>query len=53
MFYHFLVPLATDYSFLNLFQYITFRATYALITSLLICWIFAPAFIRLLLKHHA
>ncbi len=45
MLYDFLYPLHTQYSFLNLFQYITFRTVYALITSLVICWIVGPAFI--------
>ncbi|MDX8389603.1 MAG: phospho-N-acetylmuramoyl-pentapeptide-transferase [Mariprofundaceae bacterium] len=46
MLYNLLYPLADQYSFLNLFQYITFRAVYALVTSLVICWIFGPFFIR-------
>ncbi len=43
MFYHLLVPLAGEASFLNLFRYITFRAGGALLTALLIClWIGPP-----------
>ncbi|MDX8404886.1 MAG: phospho-N-acetylmuramoyl-pentapeptide-transferase [Mariprofundus sp.] len=46
MLYNLLYPLADQYSFLNLFQYITFRAVYALVTSLVICWLLGPWFIR-------
>ena len=48
MLYNFLYPLAEQYSFLNVFQYITFRAAYALITALILSWLFDPLFIRLL-----
>ncbi|HIP06395.1 MAG TPA: phospho-N-acetylmuramoyl-pentapeptide-transferase [Mariprofundaceae bacterium] len=48
MLYNFLYPLADQYSFLNVFQYITFRAAYALITALILSWLFGPLFIRLL-----
>jgi phospho-N-acetylmuramoyl-pentapeptide-transferase len=40
MFYHLLYPLHTEWSILNVFQYITFRAAYATITALLISFIF-------------
>jgi len=40
MFYQFLYPLHEQWSVLNVFQYITFRAAYATITSLLVCFIF-------------
>jgi phospho-N-acetylmuramoyl-pentapeptide-transferase len=53
MFYNLLVPLADQYSFLNLFQYITFRTVYALVTSLMLSWIFGPAFIRWLKRQQA
>lgn len=46
MLYNLLYPLADQFSFLNLFQYITFRTVYALITSLVLCWLLGPAFIR-------
>jgi len=36
MLYNLLYPLADQYSIFNLFQYITFRTVYALITSLVI-----------------
>jgi len=53
MLYNLLYPLADQYSFFNLFQYITFRTVYALVTSLLLCWIFGPYFIGLLKTHQA
>lgn len=46
MLYNYLYPLADQYSFLNVFQYITFRAAYALITALVLSWLFGPLFIR-------
>ncbi len=51
MLYNLLYPLADQISFFNLFQYITFRTVYALITSLLVCWLLGPAFIRWLKRH--
>jgi len=42
MLYHLLYPLSDHFSFLNIFRYITFRGTYAAITSLLICFIIGP-----------
>ncbi|GAV19535.1 phospho-N-acetylmuramoyl-pentapeptide-transferase [Mariprofundus micogutta] len=48
MLYNLLYPLADQVSFFNLFQYITFRTVYALVTSLVLCWIFGPWFIRYL-----
>jgi len=46
MLYSLLYPLHEQYSFLNLFQYITFRTVYALVTSLVVCWVIGPVFIR-------
>jgi len=46
MLYNLLYPLADQYSFFNLFQYITFRTVYALLTSLILCWILGPFFIK-------
>ena len=46
MLYNLLYPLTDQFSFFNLFQYITFRTVYALITSLVLCWILGPSFIR-------
>lgn len=39
MLYYLLLPLADDYTFLNLFRYITFRSGGAMLTALLICFI--------------
>ena len=46
MLYNLLYPLSSHYGFFNLFQYITFRTVYALLTSLVICWLIGPSFIR-------
>jgi phospho-N-acetylmuramoyl-pentapeptide-transferase len=40
MLYHLLVPLADDFAFFNLFRYITFRSGGALMTTLLVCFLF-------------
>lgn len=50
MLYNLLYPLADQYPIFNLFQYISFRTIYALISSMVFCWIFGPAFIRWLKK---
>ena len=50
MFYYFLVPLIENYSFLNLFKYITFRAGGSLFTALIISFVFGPFLIRKLKK---
>ena len=42
MLYHLLFPLHADYSFFNMFRYITFRTIYAAITALLLCFCSAP-----------
>lgn len=46
MFYHLLYPLHEQWSALNVFQYITFRAAYATVTALLISFIFGEWVIR-------
>ena len=46
MFYHLLYPLHTQWSALNVFQYISFRASHAAVTALLICFIFGEWVIR-------
>jgi phospho-N-acetylmuramoyl-pentapeptide-transferase len=46
MLYHLLYPLHTAFSFLNVFRYITFRTIYAILTALLISFIFGPWLIR-------
>jgi len=52
MLYHLLYPLHDYFSALNVFRYITFRAAYATVTALLICFIAGPWFIRQLHKRH-
>lgn len=37
--------LSNDFSFFNLFRYITFRAGGALFTAFFLCWLFGPRFI--------
>ncbi len=46
MLYNLLYPLAEDYQFFNLFRYLTFRSGGAVLTSLLISFIFGPSLIR-------
>lgn len=48
MFYYIFFPLSKYISGFNIFQYITFRATFAAITALLISFIIGPRVIRLL-----
>ncbi len=50
MLYNLLYPLSNQYAIFNLFQYITFRTVYALITALVLCWILGPSFIRYVRK---
>lgn len=50
MFYHLFFPLHQEYSFLNVFRYLTFRTAYAALTALLISIIIGPYVIRLLQK---
>ncbi|MBN1435084.1 phospho-N-acetylmuramoyl-pentapeptide-transferase, partial [Candidatus Fermentibacterales bacterium] len=51
MLYWLLYPLRDQISVLNLFGYITFRAAYATVTALLICFVFGPLIIRRLQRH--
>ncbi len=46
MFYHLLYPLRDAWSALNVFKYITFRASYAAVTALLISFLFGGWVIR-------
>ncbi len=46
MLYNFLLPFMEDYSFLNVFRYLTFRTGGAIMTSLIICFMIAPPMIR-------
>jgi len=53
MFYHLFVPLTKYFSALNIFNYITFRAGYAMVTSLLMSFFLGPLIIKLLRKWQA
>ena len=46
MLYHLLFPLADQYSILNVFQYISFRAAGAMVTALLVSFVAGPPIIR-------
>ena len=48
MLYEIFFPLADDYTFFNVFRYITFRSGGAVLTALLISFIFGPRIIRML-----
>ena len=50
MFYHFFIAYIEKFSFLNLFNYITFRAGGALFTALTISFILGPSLIKYLKK---
>jgi len=52
MLYYFLYPLHTTFSAFNVFRYITFRAIYASLTALLICWLLGPWMIQKLTDRH-
>ena len=51
MFYHIFYPLSTDYSFLNVFKYITFRSAYSGITALGLSLLLGKAMIGFLQKY--
>lgn len=46
MLYLLLAPLKEQFSVLNVFRYITFRASYAAVTSLVLCFVLGPPMIR-------
>src|SRR3954452_13707888 len=48
MLYYFLYPLHVKHTFFNVFKYITFRTFGASITSVLLCMLVGPAYIRFL-----
>ena len=50
MLYHFLAPFAHNFILFNLFRYITFRTGGAMVTSLIICFVFGPRLIIWLRK---
>lgn len=52
MLYNLLYPLHIEYSFLNVFRYITFRTMYAILTALVISFILGPMIIRYLQRYH-
>ena len=51
MLYNFLAPLADEFGLFNLFRYITFRTGGAMITALIVSFIFGPGIIRWLRRH--
>ncbi|MFW5842918.1 MAG: phospho-N-acetylmuramoyl-pentapeptide-transferase [Spirochaetota bacterium] len=53
MFREFLYPLVRYFTPFNVFQYITFRAAYAAVTSLLVCFVLGPAVISFLRQKEA
>lgn len=53
MLYDILVPLSREYTILNVFSYITFRAGYALVTALLVSFVLGPFIIKILRKWQA
>ncbi len=48
MLYYIFVPLIEKFAGFNVFRYITFRSVYALVTALVISFIFGPVIIRFL-----
>ncbi len=46
MLYHLLVPLSEDYQLFNVFRYLTFRTGGAIITALVISFLYGPRLIR-------
>ncbi len=52
MLYHLLYPLHEQYSFLNVFRYISFRAIYATLTALAIAFLLGPIVIRTLQRYN-
>ncbi|MFQ5431045.1 MAG: phospho-N-acetylmuramoyl-pentapeptide-transferase [Nitrospinota bacterium] len=50
MFYHLFFPLHESYSIFNVFRYITFRSSYAVVTALVLSFIMGPWLIRYLIR---
>src|SRR4030065_578325 len=50
MIYHLFYSLHDQYSFLNVFRYITLRTVYSVITALILCLVIGPYMIELLKK---
>lgn len=53
MLYHLLYPLKDTHPFFNVFKYITFRASYATLTAILLSFLFGPWFISKLQRFRA
>ena len=51
MLYHFLVPFADQFSVFNVFRYLTFRTGGAVMTALVVSFIFGPVLIEILKSH--
>jgi phospho-N-acetylmuramoyl-pentapeptide-transferase len=49
--YHLFYPLKTVFGGFNVFRYITFRSIYAILTSLIVCFVIGPWVIRQLTKN--
>lgn len=52
MLYHWIQGLSDQFSALNVFRYITFRAFLSFFTAFFICYLLGPRFIRHLVKKH-
>jgi len=46
MLYHIFYPLSANIKLFNIFRYLTFRTIYAMITALVVCFVFGPWIIR-------
>mgnify|MGYP002805484494 CR=1 FL=1 len=53
MLYHILYPMADQFVVLNVFRYLTFRTGGAIITALIISFLFGPPLINALKKHQS
>ncbi len=51
MLYHLLFPMADQFAVLNVFRYLTFRTGGAVITALIVSFVFGPMLIRVLRSH--
>lgn len=52
MLYQWLYSMADDFSFLNVFRYVTVRVFVAFFTSFIVCWMWGPFFIKRLKEKH-
>ena len=53
MLYHILYPMADQFAVLNVFRYLSFRTGGAIITALIISFLFGPPLINALKKHQS